>query len=370
MLTAGMGAGHDQVAIELRRRLRERGLEVTVLDVWDLVPFRAGKLITSFYKAMVWYFPWLYELIYTAFFRPSSHGRRVSPIVKLASRGLSRWMAEHRPAVAVSTFHVCSQLLGSMRRAGRMPVETASIVVDFAAHPLWVDPDVDIHLCLHLAQAARVTALGASRAVATGPTVKPAFVTPRLTREEARSELGLKPEDQVVLIVAGSWGAGHVERTVRAVAGAGPFRAIVVTGDHDRLRRRLAAQDRAEVFGWVDEMDRLMIAADVVVENAGGLMAMEAMAVGTPVVSFQPIPGHGRENVSRMAEVGISLYARSELELLEYLNRLVGDGPFRRRQTATARSMFRSDAAGAIAAMVERAARPTGAGQLQRSVPA
>lgn len=357
-LTAGMGAGHDQVADELKRRLAERGVEVDVIDVWDLVPLRVGSMITGFYKSMVRHFPWLYEAIYAVFFRPSNHSRRVSPIVALAGRGLDRWMRANRPAVAVSTFHVCSQLLGAMRREGRMPIESASIVVDFAAHGLWVDPDVDLHFCLHEAQAERVAAMGAERAVATGPIVKPAFLKARMTREEARLELGLAEDDQVVLIVAGSWGAGHVERTVQAVARAGTFRPIVVTGDNEQLRRHLAALECAEVFGWVHEMDRLMIAADVMVENAGGLMAMEAMALGTPVVSFEPIPGHGRENVARMAEVGVSLYARSEAELIEMLDRLVADEPYRRCLTTTAADMFHSDVAAHVAGMVRRAEEP------------
>jgi UDP-N-acetylglucosamine:LPS N-acetylglucosamine transferase len=354
-LTAGMGAGHDQVAVELRRRLRERGVEVEVIDVWDLLPLRVGRLITGFYKAMVWHLPWLYELIYWFFFRPSTRSKRVSPIVMLAARGLSRWIDEHRPVMAVSTFHVCSQMLGAMRRTGRMPIETASIVVDFAAHGLWVDPDVDTHFCLHDAQARRIEDMGAKQTVVTGPVVKPVFQKRRLSLADARSELGLSEDDQVILIVAGSWGAGHVERTVQTVAAAGRFRPIVVAGDNDKLRCRLSALGCAQVFGWVEEMDRLMAAADVVVENAGGLMAMEAMAVGTPVVSFEPIPGHGRENVARMAEVGVSLYARSDRELVEMLDRLMTDEPYRRRLTSTAAAIFKSDLAAHVAARVATA---------------
>ena len=355
ILTAGMGAGHDQVALELRRRLSERGIDGDVLDVWELLPLGIGRLITGFYKAVVRHVPWLYEAIYAIWLRPSDHpGRRASPIIRLAGRRLERWMAQHRPDAAVSTFHLCSQVLGDMRRRGLMPIETASIVVDFATHGLWVDPDVDIHFCLHDAQAERVRSLGARRAEAPGPVVQPRFIKPRANRAEARRELGLADHDRAVLIVAGSWGAGHIERTARAVAHDGRFRVLVVTGNNEGLRRRLEAAGCGQVFGWVDDMSRLMVAADVVVENAGGLMAMEAMSVGTPVVSFGPIPGHGRENVVRMDEVGVSRYARTEEELLKVLGRLANDEPYRHRLTATAARMFRSDIADSVASMVRR----------------
>ncbi|HLI54366.1 MAG TPA: glycosyltransferase [Acidimicrobiales bacterium] len=353
-LTAGMGAGHDQVAFELQRRLEERGLQSEVIDVWDLVPFGLGRLITVFYKGMVRYCPWLYELIYAFWFRPVDQSRRrASPLVRLAGRRLHRWMQANRPSAVVSTFHVCSQILGDLRRRGLMPVETASIVVDFAAHGLWVDPDVDHHFCLHEAQAERVRSLGAPNAEAVGPVVRPPFAEPRLTRDQARAELGIDPAARVVLIVAGSWGAGHIERTT-SISAAGGFETVVVTGRNEALRRRIATLGKARVFGWVEDMARLMIASDVMVENAGGLMAMEAMAVGTPVVSFEPIPGHGRENVARMDEVGVSRFARSEGELLETLSRLMDEEPFRKRLILTGQKMFRADVADRVAAMTER----------------
>ena len=39
---------------------------------------------------------------------------------------------------------------------------------------------------------------------------------------------------------------------------------------------------RAVVLGWTDDMAGLMAACDVMVENAGGLTSLEAMAAGLP----------------------------------------------------------------------------------------
>ena len=356
ILTAGMGAGHDRVAVELRRRLGERGVGSDVLDVWELLPFGIGRLITLFYKGVIRRVPWVYEIVYSIWLRPTEHpARRASPIIRLAGRRLERWMDRHRPDAVVSTFHLCSQVLGEMRRRGRMPLPTASVVVDFAAHGLWVDPDVDVHFCLHEAQGERVRRLGAPRVITCGPVVGPPFLYGPRDRSECRRALGLPESEPVVLVVAGSWGAGHIERAARAVGRGHRYRTVVVTGRNDRLRRRLEALGTARVFGWVDDMAALMGAADVMVENAGGLMAMEAMAVGTPVVSFEPIAGHGRENVARMDETGVSRFARSEAELLEILDRLCADETYRRRLTSTAARMFRSDLADHVAAMASGA---------------
>ena len=362
ILTAGMGAGHDRVAQELQRRLAERGIGSDILDIWDLLPWRLGQLITGFYRTVIHRAPWVYQGIYAVWLAPGDRSaRRASPLIRLAGRRLDRWVDAHRPAAAVSTFHLCSQVLGDMRRRRTMGAPTASVVVDFAAHGLWVDPDVDVHFCLHPDQARRVESLGARRAVAAGPIVSEAFREEpsedrpdRLRdarRRDARRRLGFGAGDRVVLIGAGSWGAGPVERAARAAARDGRYRVVVVAGHNETLVKRLHGIPSVDVHGWVDDMAELMAASDVLIENAGGLMAMEAMAIGTPVVSFEPIPGHGRVNVELMDRAGISVYARSEAELLRLLAEVTEDGPVRQRLVGNASRMFRSDPADDLARM-------------------
>lgn len=358
ILTASMGAGHDRVASELGRRLRTYGLEAELLDVWDLLPMGTGALITGFYKVVIRRVPWLYEGIYRVWLEPGGErSRRVSPLVALARRRLLACIGDHPPAVAVSTFHLCSQLLGELRRRGLADFPTATVVVDFAAHGLWVDPEVDVHVCLHETQAERVRARGAPLAVPTGPIVEPRYAAPRWSREDARAALALEPDARVVLVVAGSWGAGPVERTVASLAARADLTVVAVAGRNRRLQERLERIGGARVFGWVDDLDRFMAAADVVVENAGGLTAMEAMAMGVPVVSCHPIPGHGRVNVSRMAEAGISVFAADDAALHAAVDDLTGQHPARRRLIDRARAMFSRDPAGVVAGLVESSRR-------------
>jgi UDP-N-acetylglucosamine:LPS N-acetylglucosamine transferase len=352
ILSAGMGAGHDQVSAELARRLRHRGMVVEAVNVWSLLPPGLGWTITAFYKLAILRAPWLYSLIYRVWFSPRGSGASVSPVVTLAGRRLSRQLEAFPPQLVVSTFHLCSQIAGWMRRTGRLEAPVASVVVDFAAHRLWVDSGVDAHLCLHQVQAERVATRGGRGVITSGPIVRPGFATDPEVREPARRALGLSESDRMILVVAGSWGAGDVVRTVQVIAADGRFRPVVVAGRNRGLERRLRAVPGARVFGWVPDMDRLVAAADVMVENAGGLSAMEAIAAGVPVVSFGPIPGHGRENVEVMAEAGISALAADDACLIAWLEQLASDSPARRRMRAAGQAMMAGDAAEVLADLV------------------
>ena len=99
------------------------------------------------------------------------------------------------------------------------------------------------------------------------------------------------------------------------------------------------------VIGWTSEMPSLMAAADVLVENAGGLTAMEAFAAGLPVVTFQPIPGHGRDNARTMAAAGVNRYAHDIAELHTALDELTTPGPVRDELVTRGRALFAGDPA-------------------------
>ena len=108
-----------------------------------------------------------------------------------------------------------------------------------------------------------------------------------------------------MLVVAGSWGIGDVAETVAAIERCGAFHPIVVCGRDEHLRARLArTSGAATVLGWTDDMPGCMAAADVLVENAGGLSAMEAFAAEVPVVTYRPIAGHGKRQRGDDGRVG------------------------------------------------------------------
>lgn len=360
VLTAGMGAGHDQVGRELCRRLERTGARSELVDLSEVLPAGWGRGLTASYKFMATRAPWLYEFTFRHQMCPKSGRPTVGPVRWPAQYQLQRLLSRHRPSLVLSTFHLCSQVAGHMRASGRLDIPVVSLVVDFFVHPMWVHPAVDAHLLLHRRQAPQVTVLGGQRPLVCGPVVRPEFMPATATwdRLSARHSLGIGPGVRCVLIVSGSWGVGRVGTTVDAVLSAGTFVPVVATGRNRALQASLLSRrgrgERMVVCGWVNDMDRLLAAADVVVDNAGGLTAMEAMARGAPVVTFKPIAGHGRGNVEEMARAGVSVHATTAGDLVSYLDELSQPTLARRNLVSAAQSMFRADAAGVIAAWAER----------------
>jgi len=355
VVSASMGAGHDGAARELRRRLEAMGHGVTLVDYLDAVPLRAGPLVRSSYKWQLRLAPSTYEASYQTWVdKPARATPLATALGTVTGPALRRWITASRPDVIVSTYPLCSLVLGRDRERGALATPVATFVTDFAVHPLWTHPGVDLHLTVHPQAAAEARRLSGGVATAPGPLVPERFLSFDADRAgdpdrraAARRDVGISDDEQVVLLVAGSWGVGQITETFADVVATGRYTPLALCGRNLKLCRTLSSQPGGRAIGWTDAMPDLLLAADVLVQNAGGLTCMEAFATGLPVVSYRPIAGHGRANATEMERAGVALDAHDPAELVAALDQATGS----RRQALVdaGRAMFSGDPAVEVA---------------------
>ena len=123
-------------------------------------------------------------------------------------------------------------------------------------------------------------------------------------KSRARVALGLQPDLPTVVVTGGSSGAQSMNRTVAAVArevGEHGYQLLHVTGrtkevrtpDGELLRARNYVQTE-----FVDGMEAVYAAADLLVARAGAATVCEVAAVGLPAV-FVPLPiGNGEQELN------------------------------------------------------------------------
>ncbi|MGI5157766.1 MGDG synthase family glycosyltransferase [Microbispora sp. CA-102843] len=352
IVSASMGAGHDAVAAELARRLTAAGARAEVVDVLALLPLRLGALLRWWYRGVMLRAPWLYALVYRVFF-VSRRAPSTSPLTVVAAAGLARAVRRARPSLVVPVFHVAAQAAGHLRARGRLAVPSVVVLTDFAVHRLWLHPGNDRYLCPDTATALAVTAAVGRPAFRCAPIVRPGFAARGAGAKrgagaaaDVRARIGLRDGDRIVLVCAGSWGVGGVAATARLLARSGRYAPVVLCGRNERLRRRLgrmlAGAGAGAALGWRDDLADLLASAYALVDNAGGVTCREAFAAGVPVVTYRPIPGHGRDGVLAMARAGVSVHARRRADLLRALDRLEPGLPGRAALTARAGALFTS----------------------------
>ena len=346
-----MGAGHDRAAAELGRRLSAAGHDFEIVDFLRLLPWKLGTLLRVTYEFQLRRCPWTYEAGYRLLGAAGGALWRFNVLLcgVLTNRSVRRVLSRSEPDVVVSTYPFASLVLGQLRRNGKLGVPVATYLTDFAVHPLWVHSGVDLHMAVSDDSAKAAERRGAVAAVGTGPLVGDSFRQPQRSRTEIRHALGISEEDRVALVVAGSLGFGPVRSMVRGIRACGDYHVIAVCGTNAKLETTLLQLGLCgTIVGWTDEMPDLMGASDVLVENAGGLTAMEAFASGLPVVTYQPIAGHGRDNARTMNRAQVSLYPRTVSELALALEEVTKPGASREALVAAGAALFADDPARCI----------------------
>jgi UDP-N-acetylglucosamine:LPS N-acetylglucosamine transferase len=232
---------------------------------------------------------------------PRLYGRRMLDAINL-----------HRPDLVISTYPLCTGVLGRLRSSGALDARLVALVTDVHPHRLWFAPGVDEHLVCtpgDVERAARLVPWAPVAAVR--PPTSDRFDAAEARRMDARCDLGFELDAEITLISGGSWGVGSMARLVRTVDRPGHV-TLVACGRNDRLREQVTAmRHRGEVqaLGYTDRMHDYVHAADVVVATGAGLTVFEAIAAGVPVILASAIPGHGIRSAKALDADDLSTFA-------------------------------------------------------------
>lgn len=224
---------------------------------------------------------------------------------------------------------MASQLVGLLKRGGRISAPVLTYLTDPAVHPLWLAEGVELYLASHPATLRQLKHWRGAPIVLVAPAVRPGFRPGHDSqdRQRARRAFGL-PDGPLALVASGSWAVGQIEQAALEVAASGVATPVVVCGDNTVLRARLRGLSPGVVLGWVTDMPALMRAVDVAVLNSGGMTWAEAHSVGLPVLHYRPLPGHGRANAALLHEAGQVPWVRRPTDLPAALRETLAAAPY------------------------------------------
>ncbi len=176
----------------------------------------------------------------------------------------------------------------------------------------------------------------------TGTPVRGEFAA--YTKESAKRELGLSPEQPLVVSVWGSLGSGHMNgiltELLPLLRGQQDFRLIHAIGSRDfaDISGKLAAFDfvpedcGADVREYIYDMPRIMAAADLILCRAGASTLAELTYLGKPslIVPSPNVTDNHQEKNARVLERagGAKVFLEGEFDagsLLEEIRALLAD---------------------------------------------
>lgn len=365
ILSTSVGAGHLRAAqaIELALRELDPTASVTNLDVLTLTNATFRKIYAQTYLDLIGKAPQLLGYLYDLMDQPRSPRSRSDRLrVKLERLNLTRFtrLLEGEPwDLVVNTHFLSAEIIASLRRKNRIDIPHFIVTTDFETHRLWVHRPCEHYFTAIEEGAVYLEYWGvpAGDITVTGIPIHPVFSKPK-DRDACLDHQGLRGDRPILLQLAGGFGVGPVEQLYRAILQVEvPCEVVVVAGRNEGLRKRLQAlkppsRHRTKVLGFTDQIDELMLLADLVVSKPGGLTTSEALARGAAMAIVNPVPGQESRNSDFLLEHGAAIKINSIAALPYKLNTLLGDPSRLEAMKANARRLGRPQAAFDIARAV------------------
>ncbi len=364
IISVKAGAGHLRAAEALESTLLNSFPQVHVQNINALEYANAAyaRNYSSTYEKLATNLPSVWKFIYEQFEKKSvdSKTKKLAAMFdRLQTRPLVDYVKRYDPDAILCTHYLPAEIFGPRRLAGKLRASLSVVLTDYDVHTMWITPGVDQYFVAteEVAYALRAKGVGDAAVSATGIPLMPVFSKRYPSQQAMRRHLGLNPEPRTVLIAAGGFGLSHLDQTVRTIAeqvkGA---QLLALAGRNEKLLKGLqaVAKDHPNVtpFGFMNNMHELMAASDLMVSKSGGLTSSECLAMGLPMVIFNPIPGQEERNSDYLLESGVAMRANSPAHLVYKVVRLLEEPALLARMAEAARAIARPRAAHEIVTKV------------------
>jgi len=382
LLTSGLGYGHVRAAQAVAAALQRRSVEVGMQDLWSLMNPGAASIVHQTYLRLVQEYPELYERIYhldeqtwrqilqseagppaevlevlerisriaASTVAEASGGQYASDRLLLsmlytslpydsASLGgngvrarlaIMKWswmrlnkrlesiVADYAPDVIVSTQMIPAAMIAALKKRGRLSVPLVGVLTDYGLHDFWRQQGVDCYCTAHRSlQADPQGRSWPGQVIATGVPLMAGFAQP-VSQAQARQQLGIAADGQVILVLGGGLGLSVDVVATRLLDRPANSTLVVMLGKNANARSALSARvaahspvlrnrapGRVQVHEWTDRMDLFIRAADLVVGKPGGISVAEALACGRPLFATRSLGGQEGFNVRFLEHHGV-----------------------------------------------------------------
>lgn len=310
IFTASTGGGHNQAAKSLASKLQEDDCEVVVVDILKLTNKVMEKVVVEGYEILSCSLPVVYRGLYKYSNKKSINTRISKYIFKIFKRKIYKSITEVEPDLIIGTHPFIVNIVSGLKHKKKIFIPFISIVTDFKAHSSYFGEHVDAYVT-----GSEYTNIGmmdkgieAHKLYCYGIPIRQDFL---FSNAEVQVD---DKKDLSVLLMGGSMGITAIEEVLEGLVNCkGKLRINVVCGNNKVLFKRIQSRygehrddKEIKIYGFTNEIPKLMDNSDVLISKPGGLTVSEAIAKKLPILIPYMLPGQEEENAEFLSESGIA----------------------------------------------------------------
>jgi UDP-N-acetylglucosamine:LPS N-acetylglucosamine transferase len=320
ILTASFGDGHNAAARNLRDSIEliTDDAKVEVLDLFESTYGTLNTLLKQTYQGLVRYAPTVWAGVFSVLDNPGLFRRQIDTMGKLRE-SLAAVLHDAEPDVVVSCYPVYAHIIQDIfRDYAERPFRFITVVTDsISVCSVWYRAPSDLFVVANEPTADVLVEAGIPkhRLKALGFPVSPVFAQERPTPLAAPRH-GARRKVLYVINTGKAKTGKSLERLLKV-----PDVDLTITVGRDaslkaKLSERLREHgSRVHVYGWTNQMPRLLMSHHLVIAKAGGAMVQEAIAARCPMIVNQVIPGQEEGNARLIKKLGAGAVAEGSKEV-------------------------------------------------------
>ncbi|MGI9610148.1 MAG: MGDG synthase family glycosyltransferase [Acidimicrobiia bacterium] len=321
ILHASLGSGHVSASAAIESALTKRGAEVRTEDSLEYTNAALRTLVKTIITKFSQESPALYRKLYEGTDTPDPeaamrdnelYGRLQAPMY----RSLVELIEDYKPDRIICAQQLPALVVHALAAQGTVKVPWYIVITDYMAHSSWILSDVDGYFVAWegVAEVLESWGVPADTITVSGIPVRPEIEAPK-SPEKMRLKHGIGSDGPVVLAIASGIDVDRFGTVIEQLAARLDTGAIVVVaGRNDEIQQKLAELEPQGVelhrLGFVDYMDDLVAASDLVISKSGGLITTEVLARGVPLVVLDPFPGQEEWNADYISGTGAGTQVR------------------------------------------------------------
>ena len=329
ILTISAGQGHNKTACAINEYLQSCGVDVEVVDTYKYFNTPLSNIVEKGYLLSTKFTPGIYGTIYSQEEKKDHNNKLnfVDMIGKIVSKDFYEFIEEKNPDAIVATHVFAANLITKLKEKNGCNAKTYGVVTDFTAHPFWETVDLDYYVTPSSVLNNQMINKGIpeEKILSFGIPIESKF-SQATEKKDARKALEIE-DKMTVFVMTGSMGYGDVLKYVKDLDEVPyDFQIITVCGNNDSLKEQIDQFNSSKKiynYGFVDNVDVIMDASDVIISKPGGLTVSEALAKKLPMIIIDPIPGQEERNKEFLINNGLAISVSENVSVGEAMYQLI-----------------------------------------------
>ncbi|MCS7245061.1 MAG: hypothetical protein N2504_03400 [candidate division WOR-3 bacterium] len=316
IITANYGTGH-LIASKAIEQMIGNSNDVLLLDIVEKGGY-IEKITSKFYIWMSKHSHFLWRLIY---YNPITRLNIIKSILtSFINKKVYSILENYRPDIIIST-HFLSTLYGAKYKLENKSTKLFVCITDYEVHPIWINNFVDMYF---LPSEYSVKDLKSSNYMITGIPLRKGFLE-EIDKNALRREFNIHTKNLIVLLNLGSNSVLPLRDAIKYIKMfSKKLYFLVIAGRNEKNYEKLQEvfidlnTYDFKLFGFTEDIHKLMFLCDFSVAKAGGLNLTELIYTKTPAIYYKSLPGQEEGNERFIKEHGLGFIAKNFKQLVRY----------------------------------------------------